>query len=177
MVSLCNSVKWYQPHRVAIGINGLFTILECSMTYKLSLLTLLNDLGIKKYNPVTLQLMIKISFGSDLNILIWVSRTFAQISCMVNTYTLKPVPHPGKEKQQVWQVLCITQLQVPLNNTSLDCKVSCTWNSFNMNYNSTTWSEIGWICGCGITDTEEQWMWRADYKKHKFSIVWGFSIS
>lgn len=29
--------------------------LECSMTYKLSLLTLLrDDLGIKKYNPVTL---------------------------------------------------------------------------------------------------------------------------
>lgn len=33
----------------------LFKILECSMTYKLSLLTLLrDDLGIKKYNPVTL---------------------------------------------------------------------------------------------------------------------------
>lgn len=57
---------------------SLFTILECSMTYKLSLLTLLrDDLGIKKYNPVTLLANDqKISFGSDLNILKWVGKNF-----------------------------------------------------------------------------------------------------
>lgn len=69
---------------------SLFTILECSMTYKLSLLTLLrDDLGIKKYNPVTLPANDqKISFGSDLNILIWVGKNFL----LVHHAWLIPIP-------------------------------------------------------------------------------------
>ena len=60
---------------------SLFTILECSMTYKLSLLTLLrDDLGIKKHNPVTLLANgQKICFGSVLNILIWVGKNFSLV--------------------------------------------------------------------------------------------------
>ena len=65
----------------------------------------------------------------------------------------------------------------PLNNTGFDCAVPLISGIFfNSNYYSTTWSEVSWICGCGITDTEEQWIWRADYRKHtKFWLSRGLA--
>ena len=36
-------------------------------------------------------------------------------------------------------------------------------------YSSTTLPTIGWVLRCGTTDTEESWIWRADY-----TVILGF---
>ena len=43
---------------------------------------------------------------------------------------------------------------------------------FNRKYNSTTWSMVSWIHGCG-TEGAELWIWRADYKlEGDFQLCW-----
>ena len=51
----------------------------------------------------------------------------------------------------------------PLNNMGLNRTGSTyTWIFFNSKYYSTTWSEVGWIGECGIADTKDLLIFKAD---------------
>ena len=66
---------------------------------------------------------------------------------------------------------CLNKYSWTLNNMGLDGIDPFTHRFFfNIKCYRNTWSQVGWIWECRITDSEEHWTWRAEYKHEKLTI-------